>query len=267
MPGQATLQDIATLRYDAVKAELEGDLELARQSWIRVLAVSPADYEAVTALERISEKRRKSTSASPPTETEDSKAKSKDATPRQQPVPTAQRQREFPSLKISPPLAEKIEPEDELRSEKGIDYTQLRDLLAAQKWKWADKETTRVMLKAAGREERGFLYDKDIEKFPCADLRTIDQLWVRYSNGRFGFSVQKRIWESVGGQPERFWDYEIYKKFGDRVGWRVKDGWILSTYRRIFSLNAPEGHLPWWGGRWGRRGGRGVGVLLSRRDL
>ncbi len=54
------------------------------------------------------------------------------------------------------------------------------------------------MLKACHQEKNTWLRIQDIQLFPCIDLRTIDQLWVRYSNGRFGFSVQKRIWQSVG---------------------------------------------------------------------
>jgi serine/threonine protein kinase len=90
----------------------------------------------------------------------------------------------------------------------GMDYINLRNLLAAKKWQEADEETQRVMLKVAGREEKGWLNIKDIEKFPCEDLRTIDQLWVEYSNGSFGFSVQKRIYRSVG----ELWN--IIVKFG-----------------------------------------------------
>jgi serine/threonine protein kinase len=90
----------------------------------------------------------------------------------------------------------------------GMDYINLRNLLAGKKWREADEETARVMLKGAGREEKGWLNIKDIEKFPCEDLRTIDQLWVEYSNGSFGFSVQKRIYRSVG----ELWN--IIVKFG-----------------------------------------------------
>jgi hypothetical protein len=127
---------------------------------------------------------------------------------------------------------------DDLSSEKGVDYTRLRDLLKAGEWKEADEETLAVMLKAAGTEEQGYLDYNSIQNFPCTDLRTIDQLWVKYSNGRFGFSVQKRIWESVG---------KDYEKFGDRVGWRkgmfLNKEWL--TYSELtFSLNAPQGHLP-----------------------
>ncbi|WP_442935764.1 GUN4 domain-containing protein [Nostoc sp.] len=98
---------------------------------------------------------------------------------------------------------------NDLSSEKDVDYTRLRDLLKAGKWKEADQETLAVMLKASGREREGWLDFKSIENFPCTDLRTIDQLWVEYSNGRFGFSVQKRIYGSVG---------KVYDEFGDRVG-------------------------------------------------
>ncbi|MEP0780822.1 GUN4 domain-containing protein [Microcoleus sp. ZQ-A2] len=165
---------------------------------------------------------------------------------------------------------------DDLSSERGVDYTKLRDLLASGKWKEADQETVAVMLKAANREQEGYLQIESIEKFPCTDLRTIDQLWVKYSNGRFGFSVQKRIWESVGGKPGEY-DYEILKKFGDRVGWlkwenkwlglRIKELWVSRYDEFTFHLNAPQGHLPSY--EWKLIGTveRRRILLLSRRDL
>ncbi|MFB2938566.1 GUN4 domain-containing protein [Aerosakkonemataceae cyanobacterium BLCC-F154] len=151
-------------------------------------------------------------------------------------------------------------------SDKGVDYQRLRDLLKAGNWREADLETAKVMLKVAGREKEGWLDVEHIENFPCTDLRTIDRLWVKYSNGRFGFSVQKRIWESVGGKPGVS-DWEIYKKFADRVGWyeMKKDNW--KSYEDLtFSLNAPGGHLPArlvLSRPWLRR----ISSLLSRRDL
>jgi|GEM_PF-1491586 len=53
LPRQATMTDIATLREDALEAELEGNLELAEQLWTRILAVSPADPKALKALKRV----------------------------------------------------------------------------------------------------------------------------------------------------------------------------------------------------------------------
>jgi hypothetical protein len=147
---------------------------------------------------------------------------------------------------------------DDPSSDKGVDYTKLRDLLAQGKWREADLETLAVMLKAANRETEGYLDQESIEIFPCTDLRTIDQLWVKYSNGRFGFSVQKRIWESVGGKSGKYYDYEILKKFGDRVGWlKLENKWLglkkkeqwLGIDVAIFDLKAPQGHLPFLRGR------------------
>jgi hypothetical protein len=135
---------------------------------------------------------------------------------------------------------------DDLSSEKGVNYTRLRDLLAAGMWKEADKETLAVMLKASSREEEGWFDNESINNCPCNDLRTIDQLWVKYSDGRFGFSVQKKIYLSVGGKADGEYYKEAWEKFGDRVGWRVKEKWIY--YEDVaFNTSAHEGHFPLWG--------------------
>ncbi|MBE9142966.1 SAV_2336 N-terminal domain-related protein [Planktothrix mougeotii] len=141
-------------------------------------------------------------------------------------------------------LAQKNIDDVQLLSAQGIDYTQLRDLLAEGKWKEADEETAKVILQASGQEKRGWLDKQDMEKIPSIDLQTIDQLWLKYSNGKFGFSVQKQIWLSVGGQPGYYND-EIYEKFGENVGWYIKDQekWLLWD-EHIFTLDAPQGHLP-----------------------
>ncbi|NEP01950.1 MAG: GUN4 domain-containing protein [Symploca sp. SIO2E9] len=121
-------------------------------------------------------------------------------------------------------------------------YGQLAYYLAAGEWKKADQKTAQIMLQVAGREEEDYLRLEDIEKFPCADLGTIDQLWVKYSEGRFGFSVQKRIWQEVGGKV----DYSTECKLGDRVGWRKGGNWL--NYQKIinFTHEAPVGILPCW---------------------
>jgi serine/threonine protein kinase len=124
----------------------------------------------------------------------------------------------------------------------GMDYINLRNLLAAKKWKEADEETGRVMLKVADREEEGWLNTESIDNFPCEDLRTIDQLWVKYSNGRFGFSVQKRIYQSLGGTRE--YNSEIWQKFGDKVGWRRNNQWLYYNDLTFSEKTAVEAHLP-----------------------
>jgi hypothetical protein len=64
---------------------------------------------------------------------------------------------------------------------------------------------------------------------------------LQSSNGRFGFSVQKHIWKSVGGNLKA--DGKIYKAFGDLVEWRVNENW-LQINDLTFEPSAPVGHLP-----------------------
>ena len=144
-----------------------------------------------------------------------------------------------------------------LVSAKGVDYRKLRDLLKAKKWKEADVETRRVMLEVT-RKLRGslnFLHDEDIKNFSCQDLGTIDKLWVKYSNGKFGFSVQRQIYQSLGGTKE--YNYysdsgEVWNKFGDKVGWRKAGQWLSyekNNYRDKFEIQdvgqlLPAGALP-----------------------
>ncbi|MFO5473747.1 MAG: formylglycine-generating enzyme family protein [Dolichospermum sp.] len=57
----ATLKDVEPLRYKASQAENAGNFELAEQIWIRVLGVSPADLDAISAIKRIAIKKNNST--------------------------------------------------------------------------------------------------------------------------------------------------------------------------------------------------------------
>ena len=63
------------------------------------------------------------------------------------------------------------------------------------------KKPRQVMLIAAGQANLA-IDENFIVRFPCKDLKTIDKLWIKHSNGHFGFSVQKRIWESLGGPDQ-----------------------------------------------------------------
>lgn len=152
------------------------------------------------------------------------------------------RQRTEPNLELESPLKIEI-PADDLSSEKGVDYTKLRDLLKARKLEEADYETYLVMLRVVGRKEGDWIRAKELLNFPCTDLRTIDQLWAKYSNGRFGFSVQKKIYLECGGKPDGKYYEEAWERFGDRVGWKVNSSWI--SYDDVkYDTSGPTGHLP-----------------------
>jgi formylglycine-generating enzyme required for sulfatase activity/uncharacterized caspase-like protein len=55
LPKYANEADARILKNDAFEAETEGNLELAEQLWIRILAVSPADQQAIKAIKRIAQ--------------------------------------------------------------------------------------------------------------------------------------------------------------------------------------------------------------------
>ncbi|WP_082801161.1 serine/threonine-protein kinase, partial [Cylindrospermopsis raciborskii] len=121
------------------------------------------------------------------------------------------------------------------------EYKKLENLLQAQNFKEADLDTRQIILAVANREREGWLRIEDAEKFPCKELRSIDQLWLKYSRGKFGISVQQQIYQSLGGTKE--YNYDVWKSMGDRVGWRHEDYW-LSYSNLNFSQTAPSGHLP-----------------------
>jgi hypothetical protein len=163
------------------------------------------------------------------------------------------------SSEISQPILEQAHTSSILLSARGIDYSELAELLKQQKWKRADDLTYTVMLEVANRSSEEWLRDEDIDNFPCEDLRTIDRLWVDNSKGRFGFSVQAKIYRELGGTRE--YNEKVWKAFGDRMGWRVSGDWIY--YKDVtFDLKAPQGHLPTGAGSWG--GGSSCAGLFSR---
>ncbi|HIK30603.1 MAG TPA: GUN4 domain-containing protein [Oscillatoriales cyanobacterium M59_W2019_021] len=122
----------------------------------------------------------------------------------------------------------------DLTSDVDADYTQLRDYLVAEDYKAADRETRKVMVWVCRAVKRAEPHPQGSLPFPCNDLKTIDRLWVHYSEGRFGFSVQKGIYTAVDRD---------YLQFGDRVGWRKEGEW-LNYHHLQFDRDAPKGHLP-----------------------
>jgi serine/threonine protein kinase len=171
---------------------------------------------------------------------------------------------------IVQPAAQPRQAEDNLRleSEQGVDYRRLQQLLAAGNWKEADLETAHRMLEAVGREEDDWIVAEELKTFPCKDLRTIDRLWVHYSGGKFGFSVQKQIYVECGGKLDgNYPGDKIWDRFCDRVGWRVNNQYIY-YFDINFNTSASQGHLPIPTKVWAGGGvGEGAGSLLSHIAL
>jgi hypothetical protein len=98
------------------------------------------------------------------------------------------------------------------------------------------------MLEVMGRNEVGYLTEEDIHQFPCEDLMIINLLWDQASQSRFGFSVQKHIYESMKGNLKQI-NYPQFKALIARLGWTGSDDkqWLGA---HIFDLTAPPGHFP-----------------------
>lgn len=129
----------------------------------------------------------------------------------------------------------------ELTFASNSEYSQLKFLLMRKKWREADCKTAALMLGISCREKQGFMRVTDIENFPEEDLRIIENLWTTYSQGKFSFAVQARIWQKIGGNSQPDWN--AWCRFGKCLGWFQKETW-LSWNDITFSINAPVGHLP-----------------------
>ena len=124
-----------------------------------------------------------------------------------------------------------------LESERGLDYQPVQQLLAQQDFQGADVLTLEKLCELAGEAAiaRKWIYFTEVESFPKTDLRTLDRLWRMYSEGKFGFSVQRKIWLAVGKDFTKLWT---------KIDW--KSGNIWTRYPKDFTwdLTAPQGHLP-----------------------
>ena len=135
--------------------------------------------------------------------------------------------------------------------EEYLRHNNLEEYLRQSEWRKADEETlvifylTTVIFPELRQFQdldgvTSFIYDD--REIPRLTLEYIDQLWVKYSHGKFGFSVQKKIYQSLGGKGE--YDREVYEAFGNEVGWRSGER-QLSYSELTFSLDTHyTGHLP-----------------------
>lgn len=122
-------------------------------------------------------------------------------------------------------------------SGQGVDYNPLQRALALQQFEEADRLTSAILRQLAGAdaERRGYVYYSEVPPMAAVDLDSLDRLWVAYSQGRFGFSVQLRLLRSLGGRWDLLWP---------RLGWKQGGVWTRYPGSFSWSLEAPEGHLP-----------------------
>ena len=250
LPQLATHTDIMKLTELALRAEVQHEVEAAKQLWTRVLATPFIDPEvrldAIEGISRISRGVNQSVIA-PVSSQFEPLITGKQAIPA---LVTTKSELEFPeapvtgNLKVPDPLSI-----DALASERGIDYSTLNIALQNQHWQKANEETELLMLQASRRKREGWLTCKAIEQFPQADLQTIDRLWWHYSRGHFGFAVQRQIFIGVYCQESEFMVKVAWQKAALHGGLAFLSE---ATEKLQFTLTAPKGHLPFvFGGEHG----------------
>ena len=125
-------------------------------------------------------------------------------------------------------------------------YQKLEKLLESGKFKDADIETKRLLLELAGREREGWLLVADVNQISAHAVAEIDRLWLKHSNGRFGFSVQRDIWQQLGCKSSGHLNTQTISenKFGEFVHWRVGGRWLSQWDEFNCNLQSPQGSLP-----------------------
>jgi hypothetical protein len=119
---------------------------------------------------------------------------------------------------------------------------QLEEYLQNGQWEKADEETYRLMITTVGKGEGRWFSSEDLLNFPCEELKFIDDLWIKNSDGHFGFSVQKNIYltERCGGTADGQYHKEAWDKLCYEIGWKRKGEYVSTQY----DLGSPKGHLP-----------------------
>ena len=125
----------------------------------------------------------------------------------------------------------------DIPSKKGIDYGSLQKALIEQSFEEADRLTSGFLRELAGQDaiDRGYVYFSEVESIEEIDLITLDRLWVAYSQGKFAFSTQARILDSLNGRYDKLWP---------RIGWKIDGVWTRYPASFTWTMDAPEGHMP-----------------------
>lgn len=131
------------------------------------------------------------------------------------------------SLRLRPPVAAAFAPRlcaaagfvtpdapPLIETECAFDHVPLSIALQTGDFLEADQITRDSLIKLAGEQAvgRGYVYFTEVAKLPEKDLATMERLWLAYSGGKFGYSVQAKELKTkkIGGNLEKLFV---------RIGW------------------------------------------------
>lgn len=132
-------------------------------------------------------------------------------------------------------------------SQNDVSFDLLEQHLSAKNFRQADEETRRLLIVLAGEaaQDRGYVFFSEVQFISADALKAIDGLWRKHSDGKFGYSVQKKIWEKSNRD---------FTKFFIKVGWMklLESSEVVQYNYRSFPAEfmwemeegTPEGHLP-----------------------
>ena len=126
-------------------------------------------------------------------------------------------------------------------------YQRLIYLLKTSQWREGDEETVRIIknLMPEITIVNGCT-DIDVMQISPKQIKAINKIWLESSGGRFGFSVQKKIWGKINHSYEEneiFEDKSTYDIFTESVGWSNDMGLIYHIDFE-YEITSPKGYLP-----------------------
>ena len=128
-------------------------------------------------------------------------------------------------------------------------YRRLIYLLQASKWKEGDEETVRIIKKLMPHSiKRSSCIDINIDVMEASKnhLQAINRIWLEASGGRFGFSVQQRIWNKINRlRNDADWmeNKSEYDIFAEQVNWSNDLG-VIYHIDFDYNITSAKGSLP-----------------------
>ncbi|URR34455.1 GUN4 domain-containing protein [Thermosynechococcus sp. HN-54] len=147
----------------------------------------------------------------------------------------------YPSSSLSP-AATTTEPVVTQSEAPTIDLQPLQAALQSQQYSTAN-ELTNKMIYDLMKGDPSVLA---AEQIPCSPLLAINDLWQQYSNGRFSFGTQAKIWQQIASTRKNVKDAFI--EFKQKLDWQTPISMTTIGDKELnqitYSSVAPEGHIP-----------------------
>lgn len=137
------------------------------------------------------------------------------------------------------------ENDDIILTQKKIEYQKLEELLINKKWQEADQITTKIFMEVINKKSVINVVFQDLLQFPRNSFQSLDKLWLKHSNNKYGFSVQKKILNQCDEIISSYDNNRNYKNFLKKIG-RYKSQSLIGKISTIVDISKEnrKGHFP-----------------------